>query len=214
MAKSLPVLYSFRRCPYAMRARMALIIARQSCEIREVVLRDKPADLILASPKATVPVLLLEDGNVVAESINIMHWALGISDPEAWLDSAKDPIIVENDTTFKYHLDRYKYPNRFESDAEEHREHGLAFLKRLNERLASTINLSRTSRSITDIAILPFVRQFSATDRRWFEEQPLPHLQSWLLQHNDSALFRQAMLKLSPWQKDAPTTLLQLDEVS
>ncbi|RZJ25863.1 MAG: glutathione S-transferase, partial [Haliea sp.] len=115
---ALPVLYSFRRCPYAMRARLALAVSAQPHELREIVLRNKPAAMLSASPKGTVPVLVLPDGQVLDESLDIMRWALGRNDPAQWLSpagashGAMDALIAGNDGTFKQHLDRYKYPNR------------------------------------------------------------------------------------------------------
>jgi glutathione S-transferase len=201
----LPVLYSFRRCPYAMRARMALLVSGQACHIREVVLRDKPSQMIAASPKATVPVLVLADGRVIDESLDIMHWALGQNDPEDWLDGDDAELIAQNDGPFKQHLDRYKYATRHGSDPIAHREAALAILTGLEARLKDRGNLCRESRSLADMAIMPFVRQFAATDRDWFAVQPLPRLQAWLTRHEASALLEQAMVRLPPWrQGDAP----------
>ena len=117
MQSALPTLYSFRRCPYAMRARMALLASRQPVILREVVLRDKPVALLAASPKGTVPVLVDTDGHVIDESMSIMHWALGRNDPDGWLDGHDAALIADNDAKFKHHLDRYKYPLRYDSDA-------------------------------------------------------------------------------------------------
>jgi glutathione S-transferase len=201
----LPVLYSFRRCPYAMRARMALLVSGQACQIREVVLRDKPSQMIAASPKATVPVLVLADGRVIDESLDIMRWALGQNDPEDWLGGDDAELIAQNDGPFKQHLDRYKYATRHGSDPIAHREAALAILTGLEARLKDRGNLCRESRSLADMAIMPFVRQFAATDRDWFAVQPLPRLQAWLTRHEASALFEQAMVRLPPWrQGDAP----------
>ncbi len=126
------VLYSFRRCPYAMRARMALLVSGATYEHREVVLRDKPAAMLEASPKGTVPVFVTEDGVVLEESLDIMRWALGNSDPERWLDDANANLIEANDGPFKHHLDRYKYATRYDDvDPEEHRAAALAHLRQL-----------------------------------------------------------------------------------
>jgi glutathione S-transferase len=200
----LPVLYSFRRCPYAMRARMALLVSGQACHIREVVLRDKPAQMIAASPKATVPVLVLADGRVIDESLDIMRWALGQNDPEDWLGGEEAELIAQNDGPFKQHLDRYKYATRHGSDPLAHREAALAILTGLEARLKDRGNLCRESRSLTDMAIMPFVRQFAATDRDWFAARPLPRLQAWLARHEASALFEQAMVRLPPWRQGDP----------
>lgn len=200
-----PILYSFRRCPYAMRARMALAISGTRCHIREVKLSRKPAELIAASAKATVPVLVLDDGLVLEESLDIMRWALGQNDQEGWLEREDSALIETNDGPFKHHLDRYKYPERHGSDPVSHRAAGLDLLGLLNERLATQDNLCGERRGITDIALFPFIRQFAETDRPWFDAQPLPHLQAWLARHLGSDLFAAIMVRLEPWQpEDAP----------
>ena len=195
-----PILYSFRRCPYAMRARMALLISDTACEIREVKLSDKPAELITASAKATVPVLVLPDGRVIDESLDIMRWALGRHDPERWLDGDDVPLIEANDGPFKHHLDRYKYPDRHGADATEHRASGLAMLTHLEARLTSRNYLCGDHRSLADAAIMPFVRQFAQTDRPWFDAQPLPAVQRWLAVQLASSLFVRTMRTLSQWR--------------
>jgi glutathione S-transferase len=195
-----PILYSFRRCPYAMRARMALLVSAQPVEIREVVLRNKPAELIAASPKATVPVLVLATGDVIDQSLDIMRWALRRNDPEGWLDGDDQALIADNDGPFKHHLDRYKYPERHGSDPQAHRDAALLILSGLEERLTGRTNLCRDSRSLADMAIIPFVRQFAATDRSWFDTQPLPRLKEWLARHESSPLFEKAMVRLAPWK--------------
>ena len=202
-----PVLYSFRRCPYAMRARLAIAVSGTMCTLREVKLSRKPAELLAASPKGTVPVVVDSDGSVIEQSLDIMHWALGQNDPEGWLDREDAALIASNDGPFKHHLDRYKYPERHASNAAEHRSAGLEWLAVLDARLASENNLCGEKRGITDAAVFPFVRQFAQTDRAWFDTQPLPHLQAWLGRHLTSALFNAIMLRLDPWQAgDAPTT--------
>lgn len=199
-----PVLYSFRRCPYAMRARMALRVSGADYEHREVVLRDKPPELREASPKATVPVLVLSDGTVIEESLDIMHWALRSNDPEQWLDGDDATLIAANDGPFKHHLDRYKYDTRHDSDPKEHRAEGLALLQRLEERLESAAYLGGAHRRLTDIAIFPFVRQFAATDRDWFAQQALPNVQDWLQRLIGSELFSAIMIKHKQWRAADP----------
>ena len=199
------VLYSFRRCPYAMRARMAVLVSGVTVELREVVLRDKPAAMLAASPKGTVPVLVLPDGRVIDESFEIMRWALAQDDPEDWLGGYDAAQIAVNDGPFKHHLDRYKYPERHGSEPLAHRAAGLGLLADLEQRLAAEDNLCRETRSLTDIAIFPFVRQFGAVDRAWFEAQPLPLVRAWLARHTGSALFEAAMARVPPWVAgDAP----------
>lgn len=203
---ALPILYSFRRCPYAMRARMAVIASGVMCEIREVVLTDKPEALIAVSPKATVPVMVLPGGEVVDQSLDIMRWALAASDPEEWLAGDDTALIVANDGPFKKALDRAKYPDRYSVDPSLARAECLPLLAPLEERLTCQANLCRETRALTDIAILPFVRQFAALDPAWFDAQPLPALRRWLAAHIASPLFEAAMITLPKWcDGDAPT---------
>lgn len=195
-----PILYSFRRCPYAMRARLALLVSGTTCELREVKLSAKPAEMLEASPKGTVPVLVLPDGTVIDQSLDIMRWALERNDPEGWLARDDAALIAANDGPFKHDLDRYKYPDRHGSDAAAHRGGGLAFLREIDARLGNSPQLCGTKRGITDMAIMPFVRQFAATDPDWFAAQPLAHLQTWLRDHLESRLFTNTMLLARPWQ--------------
>jgi glutathione S-transferase len=202
---ALPVLYSFRRCPYAMRARMALWAAGIAAELREVKLAAKPPQLLAASPKATVPVLVLSDGTVIDESLAIMRWALAQHDPEGWLEGDDAALIAANDGPFKHHLDRAKYPTRYAADGVDHRAAALALLAPLEARLARSAQLCGERRSLTDIALFPFIRQFAAIDPAWFAAQPLPRLAAWLERHMASELFAQVMAKFAPWQAgDAP----------
>tara|TARA_R110000824_G_scaffold4308_11_gene20764 strand:+ start:16410 stop:17078 length:669 start_codon:yes stop_codon:yes gene_type:complete len=198
----MPVLYSFRRCPYAMRARMALLVSDTPVRLREVVLRDKPAEMIAASPKATVPVLILPDGQVIDESLSIMHWALERNDPENWLQgsAAETELIAEADGPFKNSLDRYKYPSRYENvDVLDHRAAGLGFLEKLEGLLQGSGQLMGVKPTLADHAIFPFVRQFANNDRSWFDQLPLPALQKWLGDHLASALFATTMVKYLQW---------------
>ena len=209
MSDTRPILYSFRRCPYAMRARMAIAAAGVECRLREVVLRDKPAEMLEASPKGTVPVIVQPDGKVIEESLDVMDWALAQRDPNDWLSPEQgtfadiQALIAECDGPFKRALDRYKYPNRYEAegvDRDTQRALGLEFLKKLNTRLEDTDHLFGNRISLADIAIFPFVRQFANTDRDWFDALPLPHLRRWLAYHLDSALFKSVMPKYTQWQ--------------
>lgn len=202
---ALPVLYSFRRCPYAMRARLALTSSGIACELREIVLRDKPASLRSASPKATVPVLVLPSGQVIDQSLDIMLWALRQRDPDGWLmpeqGSLDDmlPLIQACDQDFKADLDRYKYPNRFGVQPILHRSQGLAWLSSLAPRLAANTFLSGPQPALADLAIAPFVRQFAQTDAPWFEQHAEPVLQHWLARCLALPLFEQAMQKYPVW---------------
>jgi glutathione S-transferase len=204
---ALPILYSFRRCPFAMRARMALLVSGQTVELREILLRAKPQAMLDASPKGTVPVLVLADGRVIDQSLDIMRWALARHDPEGWLQGDDRALIETFDGRFKHHLDRYKYPSRYDEDPLVHRAAGLEHLHSLEQRLAASAFLCGPARTLADVALFPFIRQFAATDQAWFDAQPLPHVQSWLAGLIASDLFDRAMLRLPPWQPgDPPVT--------
>jgi glutathione S-transferase len=206
MPTLLPVLYSFRRCPYAMRARLALAVSEQSCELREVVLARKPAELFASSAKGTVPVMVLPDGSVIEQSLDIMLWALDRHDPQQWLPG--DTVAMEAcmqqirqcDGEFKTHLDRYKYPQRYDlQNGLEHRAGGAAFLLTLDTILQAQGWLNGARFGLADAAIAPFVRQFSHTDADWFAAQPWPALQCWLSEFETSALFVTAMARFPEW---------------
>ncbi len=207
-----PVLYSFRRCPYAMRARMALLSAGIDVELREVVLRDKPQSMIDASPKATVPVLIQSDGTVIDESLEIMVWALVENDPNDWMTPESGTLddmlalIAQNDGPFKHHLDRYKYHTRYEhADPAEHRRDAEKILNRLDGRLAVGRYLFGSRPALADFAIAPFVRQFANADRDAFDAMPFVHVQRWLADFLASSFFERAMTKYDQWHEgDAP----------
>lgn len=214
---ALPILYSFRRCPYAMRARLALAVSGQAHELREVVLQSKPASLLAASPKGTVPVLVLPGGEVIAESLDIMHWALSRNDPAQWLAPPTgsrediDALIAVNDGAFKQQLDRYKYPNRYSQEcgsdalayALRQRDGAAPWLAQLDGRLGRGWLLGHQA-SLADMALLPFVRQFAHTDPAWFAAQAWPQLQAWLAAFEASALYAAVMHKHVPWQSPGP----------
>ena len=198
---SRPILWSFRRCPYAMRARLAIASAGLEVGLREVVLRDKPANFLTASPKATVPVIEDRD-RVIEESLDIMLWALNQNDPENWLDMPAFgfDLIAEADGPFKTALDRYKYASRHEDvdiQAEQHKA-GL-FLHKLDGILAGRPFLFGNDPRLADIAILPFVRQFAHVDLEWFNNQPWPHIAAWLEAFKASERFRSIMTKYPAW---------------
>ncbi|MEM9988381.1 MAG: glutathione S-transferase [Pseudomonadota bacterium] len=209
MADTLPTLYSFRRCPYAMRGRMALLLSGQKVLLRELILQDKPAHMLEVSPKGTVPVLILPNGKVIDESLDIMYWALEHHDPENLLSdgeeaSAMAALIAENDGPFKHHLDRYKYETRYEEenvDAKEHQAIGLKFLQRLNDQLKDKGQLFSSSPKFADYAIFPFVRQFRIANMDWFDAQELPALHQWLHGHMESPVFQTAMQKFPLWNE-------------
>jgi glutathione S-transferase len=198
----LPVLYSFRRCPYAMRARMAVAVSGVEVDLREVLLRDKPPEMLIASPKGTVPVLVLPGGTVIDESLDVMQWALARNDPNGWLGAVDSELIAENDGPFKAALDRYKYPYRYGlADGLQHRKAGLEWLMTLDQKLAQHPFLCGDHVSFTDSAIFPFVRQFAATDRDWFDVQPVEAVRLWLDGLVASDLFAGVMVKYPVWEK-------------
>ncbi|MBS4086310.1 glutathione S-transferase [Pseudomonas rustica] len=191
-------LYSFRRCPYAMRARMALRYSGVPVEIVEVSLKAKPAEMLAISPKGTVPVLDA-DGRVIDESLEIMRWALAQNDPQGWLldgDSRIAELIEANDQGFKVDLNCYKYAERYpEQPMEVYRAQGAVFLQRLEGLLQDRDYLLADHPSLADIALLPFVRQFAHVDREWFAQTPYPRLQAWLHNFLASDLFTSVMKK-------------------
>lgn len=182
-----------------MRARLALAVSGTRCELREVTLRAKPLSMLAASSKGTVPVLVLPDGQVIDESLDIMRWALGNRDPEQWLVRDDAALIAANDGAFKQNLDGYKYPERHNRDPFTHRENGLTFLREIDARLAASGQLAGSARGLADAAIMPFVRQFAAVDQEWFNAQSLPQLKTWLHGHLASDLFNAIMMRVAPW---------------
>ena len=208
MNTKLPILYTFRRCPYAIRARLAIAYSGQAVVWREVLLKEKPTELLRLSPKATVPVLQLVDGRVIDESLEIMLWALEQSDPEKWLDENRNKLshinelIQKNDFHFKPNLDRYKYSVRYpESTVKNYRNLGERFLEHLERRLTLTTYLVGERKTLADTAIFPFIRQFSGVDPEWFQDAPYPKLRYWLQQWVESELFQHVMPKYAQWKE-------------
>ncbi|MGB0132303.1 glutathione S-transferase [Dokdonella sp.] len=207
----LPILYSFRRCPYAIRARMALWISAQRCELREVVLSRKPAEMLAVSPKGTVPVLVDEHGQVIDQSLDIMLWTLRRRDPASWLPLGRESLadtlnlIEDCDAGFKQALDRYKYPARYpDSDAQSSRDRGADFLRRLQDVFQGQRWIGGEHAGLGDYAIMPFVRQFSTVDPEWFAAQSWPDLRDWLRSLVASQGFVEVMAKVGPWTPDSP----------
>lgn len=205
MSSNFPILYTFRRCPYAMRARLAIYKSGMRVHLREIVLSDKPDHMLEISPKGTVPVLLLDDGTVIDESLDIMVYALGRQDPDEWLGAEEEDtafLIQRNDNEFKYALDRYKYPSRYpEEDCNDMFDRGAAILTDLDVRIAQNGALVSDSDTLADFAIFPFIRQFANTDRVRFDALPLPALQGWLSRHLASDIFSAIMPKFKPWKE-------------
>lgn len=196
--KDLPVLYSFRRCPYAMRARMAIAVSEFNCELRELILKDKPEAMLKASPKGTVPVLILTNGQVIDESLEIMLHVLQSEDPDNWLYNKSDSLelIEQYDRLFKPLLDRYKYHVGYkELSFVEHRSNTLPYLNHLNQRLENTRQLMADDIRLADIALMPFIRQYAFVDKPWFDDQDWPYLHRWLDYHLNSPLFKSIMPK-------------------
>ena len=203
---NLPILYSFRRCPYAMRARMAIHISDQRCEIREVLLRDKPPSMLQYSAKGTVPVLILQDGKVIDESLDVIDWALNLNDPDDWKrskDTKKTKELIKiNDGEFKYHLDRYKYSKRYDNeDPEFHRKKCLKFIESVNNELNNSKYIFDDNISYADIVLLPFIRQFRIADIEWFDSLPYDNLKKWLSSFLNSSLLNSIMKKYDLWKE-------------
>lgn len=202
-----------------MRARLALLASGERCELREVLLRDKPADMLAASPKGTVPILVLSDGTVIDQSLYIMLWALNRHDPAGWLRPSHGTLedalalIAECDGDFKSQLDRYKYPGRYDApeglgdgsaEGSVHRDRAVPFLQRLEARLVRSLHLAGDHVALPDAALMPFVRQFAAVDPAWFASQPWPRLCAWLAEWVGSAPFVQAMHRYPRWTEGTP----------
>lgn len=206
MKLAFPILYSFRRCPYAIRARLAIVKSGLKVELREVVLRLKPQQLLDISPKATVPVLQLNN-KIVDESLDIMYWVLSNDDPANWLNykilKDMEYLIQWNDGEFKYYLDRYKYSDRYpEYNQQFYREKAELFLIELENRLAKNNFLCAEKCSLADVAIFPFIRQFANVNSEWFYASDYSRLSHWLNNHIESILFKSIMNKYQPWKTD------------
>jgi glutathione S-transferase len=204
---TLPTLYSFRRCPYAMRARLGLVLAKKSVSLREIVLRHKPEAMLLASPKGTVPVLILQNGEVIEESLEIMCWALAQNDPNDLLltetsekQEAAKVLIDYNDQVFKSWLDKYKYADRHPEYTElYYREQAEVFIAQLENLLSEQPQLLGAMPCIADYAIYPFIRQFAHVDKAWFEQSAYKNVQLWLANHLQSDEFIAIMKKFPIW---------------
>ncbi|WP_201624557.1 glutathione S-transferase [Psychrobacter immobilis] len=219
MTSSYPCLYSFRRCPYAMRARLGILFAELQVELREITLKNKPPQMLAISPKGTVPVLQLLDGTVIEESREIMIWALAQQDPQGLLHDAAlheaNVLIDKNDNEFKYWLDRYKYADRhLEMTQTEYRQKGEVFLQLLEELLTKNSYLLGMGITLADIGIMPFVRQFAHVNRDVFYNLPYPNLQRWLQDWLQHPLFLQAMTKFEPWQDGDEVVVFPLSSIS
>lgn len=210
-----PVLYSFRRCPYCMRAHMALKKSGIKVELREVKLSDMPEEATTISPKATVPILVLPDGSFIDESLDIVKWALEQNDPDKWLGENKEHLLdtemlVEtNDFSFKEDLDHYKYADRHPEQTElEYRQACEEFIEELEEMLTENNYLLSDQLTAADISVFSFVRQFSMVDKDWFDQAPYPKVQRWLDEIVSSEFFQSVFQKHALWQRgDSPIYL-------
>ena len=208
-----PILYSLQNCPYAMRARLGILLAKQPVMLRAIDLRNKPPEMLAASPKGTVPVLVIDNAEnpgqatVIDESLDIMLWALSLSDPDNLLYSDEPnqlpsmlSVISRFDNEFKTHLDNYKSAKRYHEESKtEHRQQCEAFIIELDTRLSKHNYLMGDKPSLVDYAILPYLRQFARVERQWYTQAPYPHLQHWLKQHLTSVLFSKSMIKHPLW---------------
>lgn len=203
------ILYSFRRCPYAMRGRMGLKASGLPYEHREIILRDKPEEMLKVSPKGTVPVFVKNDGAIIDESLDLLKWALSQNDPMGWLKcdlEAAAALITANDTDFKHHLDRYKYASRYSDDAKRgdidmsHRLEAQKYIQDLEVRLTDGPYLLGETQSIADIAIFPFIRQFSNVESEWWASAPYTKTGEWLERHLGASLFKDIMVKHPLWK--------------
>ena len=215
-----PILYSFKRCPYAMRARMALKLGNIKCELREVELSNKPEHMIKISPKATVPVLIT-DGIVIEESIDIINWAIKKKNIFKNNISKKDELLTEEiielfDTEFKYHLDRYKYSSRYENvDIKLHRSECLKILVKLEKYISCEKDKWIFGNNVNklDICVLPFIRQFKIADPKWFNQrEKIKKVRNVLNNFIDSNLFKQIMHGYRVWNEDDDPVYFPLDE--
>ncbi|MFA7555857.1 MAG: glutathione S-transferase [Spongiibacteraceae bacterium] len=224
-SSNLPILYSLQHCPYAMRARLGILLAQQSVLIRAVVTKNKPADMLALSAKGTVPVLIInhaegsdvpQQATVIDESIDIMLWALQRNDPQdlLWAEDPRDlelmlELIKKNDQQFKPQLEVYKLAKRFHKESEvEDRQSCEVFIAELEQRLDSSDYLMGDRASLADYALLPFVRQFARVDRKWYVQAPYPKCRDWLNRHLQTPLYTKAMAKYPLWLDSHATFLL------
>ena len=214
MINEYPTLYSFRRCPYAMRARLAIRLCKIQCIIREISLKAKNSEFLRLSPKATVPVLVLPNGEVLEESLDIIYWSLEQNDPSKLkinnqLANETNKLIELFDTEFKFHLDRYKYSSRYNiKNSEVHRDKARDILTQINTILEGNNYIGGNNISLLDISILPFVRQFRIADKEWFDDNlGLENVNNWLNKFLNSDLLASIMTKYKVWEIDDPITL-------
>jgi glutathione S-transferase len=209
---NIPILYSLQNCPYAMRARIALLLAEQTIIVRAITLKNKPQDMLNASPKAEVPVLILPNGTVIEQSLDIMIWALAQNDPANLLPRDQPAIshqilelIKRGDDEFKHPLEQYRAGKRYHLDTEVYwREQCEMFIQELEQRLTNTGFFVGEQTSIADYAFIPFMRQFGRVDRKWFSQAPYPKFKAWLATQLQSRLYATMMTKHPLWTFNSP----------
>lgn len=217
LTDNIPILYSLQNCPYAMRARFALLLSEQTILIRAITLKDKPQTMLKASPKGTVPVLVLPDGRVIEESFEIMLWALTQGDPNHLLHKESPDIyrqiiqlIQRGDQEFKHPLEQYRASKRYHLDSEiTWRQSCEVFIGELEQRLMDNGFFVGQQASLADYAFIPFMRQFGRVDRKWFAQAPYPKLKAWLSKQLQSQLYATMMKKHPLWSKEAPCCFLK-----
>ncbi len=210
-----PILYSLRQCPYAMRARLGILHAQQVVELRDIDMNNKPQEMLSISPKGTVPVLELNKGSIIDESIEIMVWALTQSDPSNLLysyDQNQLPMMLElienNDITFVGALQKYRAASRYHDDNEtECRDMCCEWLREIEQRLSQHAYIMGKTPSLVDYAILPFIRQFSRVDKKWYAQAPFPYLRGWLVNHYNDPTFSKAMVGYPKWSINSDPVL-------
>ncbi|WP_445946635.1 glutathione S-transferase [Shewanella sp.] len=204
---ALPVLYSLRNCPYAMRARLAIYAAKQQVQLRDLVLSNKPAEMLAVSPKGTVPVLVTASNQVIDESLAIMQWAFSQSDPDDYLDSKAPNALAEMlavieifDHEFKGHLEKYRCSKRYhEPSLITDRQQCERYLTDLELRLCQHQYLISDKPSLVDLALMPFIRQFARVERQWYLQAPYPKLRHWLNGYLQSRMFSKVMEQHPLW---------------
>ncbi|XQW85760.1 glutathione S-transferase [Thalassotalea piscium] len=207
---TLPILYSLRNCPYAMRARLAIYKATEPVELRDIVLKNKPAEMLAASPKGTVPTLVLPSAQVIDESLEIMLWALNQKDPNNLLGSDKKQLdemltlINQFDNEFKQALEQYKCAKRYhETNLEQCRQVCERYIQDLEQRLHTSHYLVDNQERLADLALLPFIRQFAKVERQWYLHSPYPKVKQWLTRYLQSAMFTKVMAKYPLWSSSS-----------
>jgi len=214
--ETLPILYSLRNCPYAMRARIAIFKAKQTVYLRDLVLSNKPSEMMKASPKGTVPVLVLANGTVIEESLEVMLWAFQQADPDNLMhnhinNAQSDMLMLINefDTDFKTALEQYKCAKRYqEKNIIQQRELCQQYLERLEQRLTKHLFLMSDKESLADIALLPFIRQFAKVERQWYLQSPYPNVRQWLNNYLQSPMFTKVMATHPLWADNHEDILL------